>query len=216
MKERIQISKIWIHIAFLLSCIFLSANASTATQTDATQIAIFAGGCFWCVESDFDGVPGVIRTTSGYTGGHLKNPDYRSVTAGGTGHREAVEIEFDPKTVTYAKLLDIFWRSVDPTDGGGQFCDRGDSYATAIFTKSPMQQQLALASKEAIDQAGTLPKPIATTIENASTFYPAEGYHQDYYTKNPVRYNFYRYSCRRDSRIEQLWGEQAHRGIKKH
>ena len=194
-----------------------ATGAETSTLASGeTETATFAGGCFWCVESDFDTVAGVLRTTSGYTSGKLQNPTYRQVSAGGTGHREAVEIEYDPKRIAYSELLDIFWRSVDPTDAGGQFCDRGESYATAIFTHSPQQHSQALASKLSIDQAGILPKPIATTVESASAFYPAEGYHQDYYTKSPIRYRFYRFSCGRDARVEELWGDQAMRGIGKH
>ena len=188
--------------------------ANSASQSEA--VAIFAGGCFWCVESDFDGVPGVLKTTSGYTGGKLKDPTYRAVTQGGTGHREAVEIVYDPKIVSYETLLEVFWRSVDPTDGGGQFCDRGVSYESAIFATSPEQRQLAEASKAALQASGILKKPIATPIEDAGTFYRAETYHQGYYKENPLRYKFYRFSCGRDARVEELWGDQAHKGIAKH
>ena len=180
------------------------------------QIATFAGGCFWCVESDFDHVPGVVRTISGYTGGTSKDPTYNDVTAGGTGHREAVQIYFDPMKVTYAALLEVFWRSVDPIDAGGQFCDRGVSYETAIFANSPEQAKLAEVSKQRLQNAGTLKKPIVTNIETAMQFYPAEDYHQDYYKKNPLRYQFYRFSCGRDKRITELWGDDAHKGIGEH
>ncbi len=180
------------------------------------RIATFAGGCFWCVESDFDNVPGVSRTISGYTGGQSKDPTYKQVSVGGTGHREAVQIFYDPKKVTYAALLKVFWRSVDPTDAGGQFCDRGVSYETAIFANSPEQQRLAEASKRKLQQSGALKRPIVTPIEMAGPFYAAEDYHQDYYKKNPLRYNFYRFGCRRDARIKDLWGEDAHKGIAKH
>ncbi len=179
------------------------------------RIATFAGGCFWCVEFDFDNVPGVLRTISGYTGGHLKDPTYKQISAGGTGHREAVRIFFDPKKVTYTALLDVFWRSVDPTDAGGQFCDRGVSYETAIFANSAEQKRLAEASKQKLQQSGALKRPILTPIETAGPFYPAEDYHQDYYKKSPLRYNFYRFSCGRDARIKDLWGEEAHKGIAK-
>jgi len=141
------------------------------------QIATFAGGCFWCVESDFDQVPGVLRTISEYTGGNLKDPTYKEVSAGGTGHREAVQIHFDSKKVTYAALLGVFWRSVDPTDAGGQFCDRGVSYETAIFANSPEQARLAEASKRILQESGALKQPIVTQIEPAMQFYPAEDYH---------------------------------------
>ena len=167
--------------------------AAKATETDAaakTETAIFAGGCFWCVESDFDHVTGVISTTSGYIGGHLDNPSYRDVVSETTGHREAVKIEFDPAKVSYQKLLDVFWHSVDPTDAGGQFCDRGESYTTAVYTTTEMQAELAAASKETV--GATLDKPIVTPIKPAPTFWPAEDYHQNYYEKNPVRYRVYR------------------------
>jgi len=177
--------------------------------------AIFAGGCFWCVESDFDGVPGVVRTVSGYTGGELISPTYEQVTAGGTGHYEAVRIHYDPKKVSYATLLDVFWHSVDPTDAKGQFCDQGQSYETAIFATSPEQKRLAEESKAKLVKSGVLKAPVVTRILDATPFYPAEGYHQDYYKKNPLRYRFYRYNCGRDSRLKELWGADALRGIAK-
>ena len=187
-----------------------------AAAGDDLAVATFAGGCFWCVESDFDTVPGVVETISGYTGGTVANPGYKQVTEGGTGHREAVQIRYDPKQVSYERLLHIFWRSVDPTDDGGQFCDRGDSYQTAIFAGNDEERRLAEASKNALDQSAVLDAPVVTPIEPAKEFYPAEGYHQDYYTKNPVRYRFYRFSCGRDSRVQQVWGNQAHDGIEGH
>ena len=196
---------------FLLLVWFPSLGAEAVEE----RVATFAGGCFWCVEADFDYVPGVIRTTSGYTGGTLENPTYRKITKGGTGHREAVQIHYDANHITYAELLEIFWRSVDPTDKGGQFCDRGESYQTTIFVATDEQRRLAQASKARIDSQGILGAPIVTTIEKAGKFYLAEEYHQDYYLKNPVRYKFYRVSCGRDRRIERLWGEEAHRGIEK-
>ena len=193
-----------------------AALPASAAAAKGDAIATFAGGCFWCVESDFDNVPGVKKTISGYTGGLLRNPTYKQVVAGGTGHLEAVQIHYDPKVTSYEKLLDVFWHSVDPTDAGGQFCDRGASYATAIFANSPEQKKVAEKSKAALVKSAVLNKPIVTPIVMASTFTPAEGYHQDYYNKNPVRYRFYRTSCGRDRRIKSLWGEDAHRGIKKH
>ena len=179
-------------------------------------VATFAGGCFWCVESDFDQVPGVLRTISGYTGGTLKDPTYQQVSKGGTGHYEAVQIHYDPAKITYPALVDIFWRSVDPTDGDGQFCDRGDSYKTAIFVNSMEEKLQAENSKRAVEQSGVLEDPIVTPILVAGPFYPAEDYHQNYYKENPLKYKFYRYRCGRDARIRSLWGEQAHRGIEKH
>ena len=187
-----------------------------AAADDGLAVATFAGGCFWCVESDFDAVPGVAETTSGYTGGTVDNPTYKQVSEGGTGHREVVQIRYDPKQVSYERLLHIFWRSVDPTDDGGQFCDRGESYQTAVFAGNEEERLLAEASKEALDRSGVLDAPVVTPIEPLKAFYPAEDYHQDYYTKNPVRYRFYRFSCGRDTRVQQVWGDQAHDGIERH
>ena len=187
-----------------------------AAAGDELAVATFAGGCFWCVESDFDAVPGVVETVSGYTGGTVAHPTYKLVSEGGTGHREAVQIRYDPKQVAYERLLHIFWRSVDPTDDGGQFCDRGESYQTAIFAGNEEERRLADASKEALEQSTVLDAPVVTPIEPAGEFYPAEDYHQDYYTKNPFRYRFYRLSCGRDSRVQQVWGKQAHDGIERH
>ena len=204
--------------AALLSFAALSIGTPSISRAaeNNLQVATFAGGCFWCVESDFDNVRGVARTISGYTGGVLKDPTYRQVTAAGTGHREAVQIFYDPKQVTYAMLLEIYWRSIDPTDGGGQFCDRGESYKTAIFANSPEQKRLAEDSKRKLRQSGVLDQPIVTPIEVAGPFYPAEDYHQDYYKKRPISYKFYRFRCGRDARIKALWGKDAHRGIVKH
>ncbi|MCZ6812776.1 MAG: peptide-methionine (S)-S-oxide reductase MsrA [Alphaproteobacteria bacterium] len=201
-------------LAVAAAALAAQENVAPAVPKGA-DIAIFAGGCFWCVEADFDGVPGVLGTVSGYTGGALKNPTYETVTAGGSGHREAVRIVFDPKLVSYAKLVEVFWRSVDPTDDGGQFCDRGESYKTAIFAKSPEHKRIAEASKERLQKSGVLKRPVVTPIEAAGAFYPAEGYHQDYYKKNPIRYNLYRYGCGRNARLKELWGRQALSGIKK-
>jgi peptide-methionine (S)-S-oxide reductase len=176
--------------------------------------ATFAGGCFWCVESDFDPIPGVVGTVSGYTGGTTDNPTYKQVGAGGTGHYEAVQITFDPSRVTYEHLLEAFWHSVDPTDPGGQFCDRGESYRTAVFVQGEAQRQVAEASKEMAEEA--LGAAIVTPIEDAGPFYPAEDYHQDYYQKNPLRYRYYRWGCGRNARVEQVWGEHAYQGIPAH
>ena len=195
---------------------FSTSQAQTQTASGERDTAIFAGGCFWCVESDFDRVPGVLQTTSGYTGGNVDNPTYKQVTRGGTGHREAVEIVFDPRKVSYEELVEIFWRSVDPTDGGGQFCDRGHSYSTAIYATDARQLEIANASKQRLIDSGKLSETIVTPIERAKPFYAAEAYHQDFYTKSPVRYKVYRYGCGRDARIKQLWGDEAHRGIEDH
>ena len=167
-------------------------------------LATFAGGCFWCVESDFDHVPGVISTTSGYTGGKSANPTYHEVSAGGTGHAESVEVIYDPKKVTYAQLLDYFWRHVDPTMKDQQFCDHGSQYRTAIYVHNAEERKLAEESKKKIE--AQLKKPIYTEIADAGKFYPAEEYHQDFYVKNATKYKFYRWNCGRDQRLEQIWG----------
>lgn len=189
--------------------VFLLSGGSASAET---RTAIFAGGCFWCVESDFDHVEGVLSTTSGYIGGASDHPTYEDHTA--AGHREAVRVEFDDAKVTYEKLLDVFWRSVDPTDGGGQFCDRGHSYTTAIYTLDNDQMTAAQQSKARI--ADLLKQPIVTEIVAAPAFWPAEAYHQDYYRKNPLRYKYYRYACGRDARIQAVWGKAAHQGIAAH
>ena len=169
-------------------------------------LATFAGGCFWCVEADFDKVPGVVSTISGYTGGKLDNPSYNQVVAGGTGHTEAVAIAFDPSKVGYQKLLDVFWRNHDPLAKDRQFCDRGDHYRPAIFYHDEEQRKLAEASKKAV-QEKFAPRVVQTEIVKAGAFFKAEDYHQDYYEKNPVRYKVYRYNCGRDQRLEELWGK---------
>jgi peptide-methionine (S)-S-oxide reductase len=175
----------------------------------STAIATFAGGCFWCTEADFDKVDGVISTTSGYIGGKTANPTYDSVSAGNTGHAEAVQVVFDPSKVTYSKLLEYYWRTIDPTTKDRQFCDSGNPYRTAIFTHDEQQRALAEASKKALSANKPFREPIVTEIVDATQFYPAEDYHQDYHTKNPVRYKFYRANCGRDARLKQLWGSQA-------
>jgi peptide-methionine (S)-S-oxide reductase len=181
--------------------------ATPATRADAaeTAVATFAAGCFWCTEADFEKVPGVIGAVSGYTGGDKPNPTYKQVSAGGTGHTEAVQVRYDPAKVTYAQLLDVFWRNVDPLDAGGQFCDRGDQYRSGIFYHSNEEKQLAWQSKAALEQSHRFKQPIVTRIEPAGAFYPAEDYHQDYYNKNSVRYKYYRWNCGRDQRLAELW-----------
>jgi peptide-methionine (S)-S-oxide reductase len=181
----------------------------SAPSNSHGEIATFAGGCFWCVESDFDKVGGVTATISGFTGGHVKNPSYKQVSAGGTGHAEAVEVHFDPAKVTYAQLLDVYWHSIDPTVKDQQFCDVGHQYRTAIFYHDDAQKRLAEASKAEIERTKPFAAPIVTEIEPAGPFYPAEEYHQDFYRKNPVRYHFYRYNCGRDQRLKSLWGATA-------
>jgi peptide-methionine (S)-S-oxide reductase len=188
------------------------AHAGTVAARPAAageEIAIFAGGCFWCMETQFEGMRGIRSVVSGYTGGHQPNPTYEEVGAGGTGHYESVEIRYDPRVITYEKLLDIFWHSVDPTQGDGQFCDRGDQYRSAIFYRDETQHRLAEQSKQRILASGVLEKPIVTSIVAASTFYPAEGYHQDFWKKDPIRYQSYRLGCGRDKRLRDVWGERA-------
>ena len=182
---------------------------STATTQNGEALATFAGGCFWCMEPPYDKLDGVSATISGYIGGSTADPTYEEVSAGGTGHAEAVQVTYDPAKVSYEELLEVFWRNVDPLDGGGQFCDRGDQYRTGIFVHDDEQRRLAAASKQALEESGRFEQPIVTEIETAGAFYPAEDYHQDYYQKNPVRYKFYRWNCGRDARLAQLWGEQA-------
>ncbi len=184
--------------------------AKPATPMPAvTAKATFAGGCFWCVEADFDKVPGVLSTLSGYTGGTVANPTYNQVSAKTTGHAEAVEIVYDPARVSYEQLLNVYWRSIDPTTVDRQFCDAGSPYRTAIYTHGPEQAAAAAASKAALDKSKPFSEPIVTQIEVAGPFYAAEDYHQDYYKKNPVRYNYYRASCGRDVRLQSLWGKAA-------
>jgi peptide methionine sulfoxide reductase msrA/msrB len=172
--------------------------------------ATFAGGCFWCMEASFDEVPGVHSTTSGYAGGRVKNPTYEQVSAGGTGHAESVQVAYDPAKVSYEALLEAYWRNVDPTDGGGQFCDRGNQYRTAIFYDGDAQKRAAEDSKRRLDASGRLKKPVVTEIVPLEAFYPAEEYHQDFYEKNPIRYRTYRAGCGRDRRLKELWGSSGH------
>jgi peptide methionine sulfoxide reductase msrA/msrB len=172
-----------------------------------TKTAVFAGGCFWCTESDFEKVDGVIEAISGYTGGHVANPTYKQVSKGTTRHVEAVQVVYDPAKVTYEKLLEVFWRHVDPTDGDGQFVDRGSQYRSAIFYASEKEHRLAEASKKTLAASGRFNKPIATDILSLGTFYPAEDYHQDYYKKNSIRYRWYRYGSGRDQFLEKVWAD---------
>jgi peptide-methionine (S)-S-oxide reductase len=188
----------------LMLAVACTAAAQTARQSTNQAVAVFAGGCFWCTEADFDKVPGVISTTSGYIGGHAANPTYGQVSGGGTGHAEAVEIIYDPNKVSYDELLSYYWRHVDPTVKDRQFCDVGDQYRTAIFVHGDEQRRLAEASRKKIE--AELKQPIYTQIVPAGPFYKAEDYHQDFYQKNPVKYKFYRWNCGRDQRLDQLWG----------
>ena len=178
-----------------------AAEAATATAT-------FAGGCFWCMEAPFEDLPGVVSTTVGYTGGTTKNPTYEEVSAGGTGHAESVQIVFDPQKISYEKILEVFWHNIDPLTANAQFCDHGNQYRSAIFYHDDAQKKLAEASKQKLEASKRFKQPIVTQIVAASTFYPAEDYHQKYHQKNPSRYKFYRWNCGRDQRLDELWGTQ--------
>ncbi len=180
--------------------------AKSAAANPAHARATFAGGCFWCMEPPYDKLDGVISTTSGYIAGQKKSPTYEEVSTGRTGHTEAVEVVYDPKKVSYEKLLDVFWRNVDPTVKDQQFCDVGSQYRTGVFYHTDDQKRAAEASKAALDKNKPFKAAIVTEIARATEFYPAEEYHQDYYVKNPVRYKFYRSGCGRDARLKQLWG----------
>lgn len=184
--------------------------ASPATSALKTEVATFAAGCFWCVEQDFDMVPGVLKTTPGYTGGHFRNPTYELVATGMTGHTEALQIVFDPTRVSYKQLVDWYWRNVDPTDARGQFCDRGDEYRPAIFVHSPEQRRIAEESKSALENSGVLGRPVVVRIEDAKTFNVAEPEHHDFHIKHPWRYRFYRWGCGRDQILKRVWRRAPH------
>ena len=192
----------------LLAGLALGAFAADAPKVPPGHaVATFAGGCFWCMEPPYDKLPGVTATISGYMGGKTANPTYEQVSAGRTGHAEVVQVVYDPKKVSYEKLLEVFWVNIDPTVRDRQFCDSGTQYRTAIFYHDDAQRRAAEASKAALEKSKPFAEPIVTPIEMAGPFYPAEDYHQDFYTKNPVRYNLYRSGCRRDERLKQLWGK---------
>jgi len=191
----------------LVLCLGIAAAALAAPANRAT--AVFAGGCFWCEETAFEGVPGVIAAISGYTGGQVPNPTYEQVSSGVTGHAESVQVIYDPSKITYEKLLDIFWHNVDPFQANGQFCDHGNQYRSAIFYKDEAQRKAAEASKARLEEEPRFKGKIVTQIVPASTFYQAEEYHQDFYKKNPVRYHSYRTGCGRDARLKEIWGEAA-------
>jgi peptide-methionine (S)-S-oxide reductase len=193
--------------SLLLTAIAANAQMTKPAAGAATAKAIFAGGCFWCMEHPFDVLPGVVSTTSGYIGGQKKNPTYEEVSSGRTGHTEAVQVVYDPKKVTYEKLLDVFWHNIDPTVKDQQFCDHGSQYRSGIFYTDDEQKRLAEASKATLDRNKPFSAAIVTEITRASEFYPAEDYHQDFYLKNPLRYKYYRSGCGRDARLKQLWGK---------
>lgn len=197
--------------AIIVAAALAAGAANAATPTGGQAIATFAGGCFWCMEPPYDALDGVISTTSGYTGGHKPNPTYEEVSSGTTGHTEAVQVVYDPKRISYERLLEVFWRNIDPMAPIAQFCDHGTQYRSAIFYHDAEQRKLAEESKRALESSGRFKSPIVTEIVAAGAFYPAEEYHQDYYKKNPIRYKFYRAACERDQRLGELWGDAAGR-----
>lgn len=194
---------------FGLSLMLSLVNASDQPAVDdGPAVATFAGGCFWCTESDFEKIEGVNKVISGYTGGSLKNPNYSQVSSGRTQHIESVQVHYDPEVINYDQLLNAFWKMVNPTDDGGQFVDRGYQYSTAIFVHDPKQQQAAEASLKALSESGRYDKPLVTPIRQADTFYPAEEYHQNFYKKSPVRYRLYRWNSGRDQYLKKVWGDE--------
>lgn len=195
---------LWCILIFLVT----TGTGSAADQTGLAK-AVFAGGCFWCMEEVFENVDGVVSVVSGYMGGALANPSYEQVSAGGTGHAESVEVLYNPKKVGYGTLLEVFWKNVDPVTPNAQFCDHGSQYRSAIFYLDQEQKRLAEESRQAIEQAKRFIQPVVTQIVEASQFYSAEDYHQDFYKKNPIRYKFYKYRCGRAQRLEELWGSSA-------
>jgi peptide-methionine (S)-S-oxide reductase len=197
---------------FALACCVVSGSVyaqQKAGGAPATAQATFAGGCFWCVEEAFDALPGVISTTSGFMGGKTKNPTYQSVVSGATGHAEVVQVQYDPRKVSYEKLLEVFWRNIDPTDPDGQFCDKGSQYRSAIFYQGEEQRRLAVASKASVEKSKPFKQPVVTEVTGAGEFYPAEEYHQDFYKKNPLRYKVYKTGCGREARLHALWGRSG-------
>ena len=194
----------------VLAVSMLATSLNIFAVDNKIEIATFAGGCFWCMEPPFDKLDGVISTTSGYTGGHQATPTYKQVSAGTTGHTEAIHIEYDPVKISYEELLAVFWKNIDPTTNDRQFCDHGSQYRSGIFYHNDAQKSAAEKSLNILNQTKPFDEPVVTEITSASTFYPAEDYHQDYYQKNPLRYKYYRFACGRDKRLEMLWGEPDH------
>ena len=195
-------------IIFLILTFILVFMAFSAVAQTKREKATFAGGCFWCMEPPFEKLEGVLEVISGYTGGHKDNPTYEEVSAGSTGHLEAIQVIYDPARITYSELLDVFWMQINPTDEDGQFVDRGSQYRTAIFFHNDEQKELAEKSKEALNKSGKFEKPIVTEIVKASQFHKAEEYHQDYYKKNPIRYKYYKYLSGRDQYLKKIWPEE--------
>ncbi|MGD8934098.1 MAG: peptide-methionine (S)-S-oxide reductase MsrA [Gammaproteobacteria bacterium] len=197
----------WHRTFFVISLFLISVHAHAADSR--TELATFAGGCFWCMEPPFDKLEGVIATTSGYTGGHQADPTYKQVSSGNTGHTEAVQIEYDPEKISYEELLAVFWKNIDPTTADRQFCDHGSQYRSGIFYHNEEQKIAAEKSLQELQQTKPFDDPVVTEITAVTVFYPAEEYHQDYYQKNPLRYKYYRFACGRDQRLEKLWGAPA-------
>ena len=196
-------------IVVSVTSVFSTSIVSPVSAGDHLDQAIFAGGCFWCMEMPYDTLDGVVSTTSGYTGGHTDNPTYRRVSTGRTGHAEAVRVIYDPAKISYKKLVDVFWLNIDPTDGDGQFCDRGEQYRSELYYSNDEQRQVAEASLARLRMDNPFQRSIVTQVTAATAFYPAEHSHQDYYQKRPLRYFYYRFACGRDNRLEELWGERA-------
>jgi peptide-methionine (S)-S-oxide reductase len=205
MKCRDSNTQNWRAVPLLIAAVFLATPG--VAGDDDVEFATFAGGCFWCMEADFEKVEGVLSVTSGYTGGTVANPTYKQVSAGTTGHAESVRIVFDPRVISYEELLEKFWHNIDPTVADRQFCDVGEQYRAGIFYHDEGQREAAERSRALIEQTKPFANPIVTEITAATAFYPAEVYHQDYYKKNPIRYSYYRKSCGRDRRLKELWGE---------
>ncbi len=205
---KLQWAIVFLSAGFLLFAVVASEqDGAGAAPGPGLEKATFAGGCFWCMEPAFDKLPGVKSVISGYTGGQKLNPTYEEVSSGTTGHAESIEVTYDPAVISYSKLLDVFWHNIDPTVKDRQFCDVGFQYRSAIFYHNEEQKRLAEASKKALEQSKRFSGPIYTEIVAATTFYPAEEYHQKYYQKNPIRYKYYRYGCGRDQRLHELWGK---------
>ena len=207
--KRFGLKAIWV---FAMVWIVTAPTAARGTESPAApdarlEVSTFAGGCFWCMVPPFAKLEGVVSITSGYTGGHVKDPTYEQVSRGGTGHVEAVQMMYDPRKISYEKLLEVFWHNVDPTASDHQFCDYGDPYRSEIFYHTETQKRLAEQSKAVIEKSKPFKDPIVTKITAASAFYKAEEYHQDFYQKNPIRYKYYRYHCGRDGRLQELWGK---------
>ncbi len=202
-----QLGEMIVGVALAVSVAGLSGQVSAASST--LEKATFAGGCFWCMEEAFEAVDGVVSVVSGYTGGRKADPSYEEVSAGWTGHAEAIEVQFDPGKVSYSRLLEVFWHNIDPSTADRQFCDQGQQYRSAIFYQDEAQRKLAEESKRKVEQTKSFKEPIVTEVVSASTFYIAEEYHQDFYKKNPIRYKFYKFNCGRTQRLEELWGAKT-------